>query len=101
MLPHSFGQYCHGWAILVRSFIFVNNLGFSYIIPMVSKSQAGIALTEYFENKDFPTVMHMDGTKEFLARMLGWQKILSHHGGIKQSFAEPNSHWQYHAEAGI
>ena len=47
--------------------IFVNNLGFSHIVPMKSKSQAGNALTEFFEDKEVPTVLHTDGTKEFVA----------------------------------
>ena len=79
-----FCQYCHGWPILVESFIFVNNLGFSYTVPMISKSQVGNALTEYFEGEGLHTVMPMDGANELLARMLGWQDILSQHGGIKK-----------------
>ena len=61
--------------------IFVNNLGFSHIVPMKSKSQAGNALTEYFEVKGVPTVMHTDGAKEFMKGH--WQEILSQHGSIK------------------
>ena len=72
--------------------IFVNNLGFLHIIPMKSKSQAGNALTEFFEDKGVPTVMHTDGAKEFTQGH--WQEILSQHGGIKQTFAEPFSPWQ-------
>ena len=34
--------------------IFVNNLRFLHIVPMKSKSQAGNALTEYFEDKGVP-----------------------------------------------
>ena len=45
--------------------IFVNYLGFLHIVPMKSKSQAGNALTEFFEDKGVPTVMHTDGAKEF------------------------------------
>ena len=61
--------------------IFVNNLGFSHIVPMKSKSQAGNALTEYFEDKGVPKVMHTDGAKEFMKGC--WQEILSQHGSIK------------------
>ena len=43
--------------------------------------------------------MHMDGAKEFTQGC--WQEILSQHGGIKQTFAEPYSPWQNQAEAGI
>ena len=72
--------------------IFVNNLGFLHIVPMVSKSQAGNALTAVFEGKEVPTVMHTDGAKELTQGC--WQEILSQHGGIKQTFAEPYSPWQ-------
>ena len=61
--------------------IFVNNLGFSHIVPMKSKSQAGNALTEFFKDKGVPTVMHTDGAKEFMKGR--WQEILSQHGSIK------------------
>ena len=79
--------------------IFVNNLGFLHIVPMKSKSQAGNALTEFFEDKGVPTVLHTDGAKEFTQGR--WQENLSQHGGIKQTFAEPYSPWQNRAEAGI
>ena len=69
--------------------IFVNNMGFLHIVPMKSKSQAGNALTEFFEDKGVPTVLHTDGAKEFTQGR--WQEILSQHGGIKQAFAEPYS----------
>ena len=77
----------------------MNNLGFSHIVPMKLKSQAGNALTKFFEDKGVPTVMHTDGAKEFTQGC--WQEILSQHGGIKQTFAEPYSPWQNRAEAGI
>ena len=67
--------------------IFVNNLGFSHIVPMKSKSQVGNALTEFSEDKGVPRVMHTDGAKEFTQGC--WQEILSQHKGIKQAFAEP------------
>ena len=57
------------------------------------------ALTKIFEEKGVPTVMHTDGAKEFTQGR--WQEILSQHGGIKQTFAEPYSPWQNRAEAGI
>ena len=47
----------------------------------------------------FYTVMHMDGAKK--SKKVYWQEILSQHGGIKQTFAEPYSPWQNRAEAGI
>ena len=43
--------------------------------------------------------MHMYAAKEFTQGQ--WQEILSQHGGIKQTFAEPYSPWQNQAEAGI
>ena len=43
--------------------------------------------------------MHTDSAKEFTQGC--WQEILSQHGGIKQTFAEPYSPWQNQAEAGI
>ena len=78
--------------------IFVNNLGFLHIVPMKLKSEAGNALTEFFKDKGVPTIMHMDGAKEFMQGC--WKEILSQHG-IKQTFAEPYSPWQNQAEAGI
>ena len=78
--------------------IFVNNMGFLHIVPMKSKSEAGNALTEIFEDKGVPTIMHTDGAKEFTQGH--WKEILSQHG-IKQTFAEPYSPWQNRAEAGI
>ena len=77
----------------------MNNLGFLHIVPMKSKSQADNALTDFFKDKGVPTVMHTDGEKEFTKGH--WQEILSQHGGIKQTFAEPYSPWQNQAESGI
>ena len=77
----------------------MNNLRFSHIVPMKSKSLVGNALKEFLEDKGFPTVMHTDGAKELTQGC--WQEILSQHGGIKQTFAEPYSPWQNQAEAGI
>ena len=71
--------------------IFVNNPGFLHIVPMKSKSQAGNTLTEFFEDKGVPTIVHTDGAREFTQGC--WQEILSQHG-IKQTFAEPYSPWQ-------
>ena len=62
---------------------------------MKSKSEAGNALTEFFEDKGVPTVMHTDGAKEFTQGR--WKEILSQHG-IKQTFAEQYSPWQNRAE---
>ena len=41
----------------------MNHLGFSHIVPMKSKSEAGNALTEFFEDKGVPTIMHTDGAR--------------------------------------
>ena len=43
----------------------MNNLGFSNTVPIKSKSQAGNALTEIFDDKGLPTVMLTDDAKEF------------------------------------
>ena len=48
---------------------------------MKSKSQAGNALTDMFEDKGVPTLIHTDGEKEFTQGY--WQGILTQHGGIK------------------
>ena len=77
----------------------MNNLGFSHNVPMKLKSQAGNALTEFFEDKGVPTVMHTDGAKEFTTGY--WQEIISQHGGIKQTFAETYNPLQNQGEAGI
>ena len=77
----------------------MNNMGFLHIVPMKSKSQAGNALTDFFEDKGVPTIMHMDDAKEFTQGR--WKEILSQHGGIKQTCAEPYSPWQNRAEVGI
>ena len=61
--------------------IFVNNLGFSHIVPMKSKSEAGNALTEFFEDKGVPTIMHTDGAKEFTQGR--WKEIITQHGGFQ------------------
>ena len=63
------------------------------------QSQAGDALTEYFEDKGVATEMHTDGAKEFTQGQ--WQEIFSQHGRIKQTFAEPHSPWQSQANAWI
>ena len=78
-------------SLLVNPFgvIVVNNLGFSHNVPVESKSQVGNALTEFFEDKGGPTIVHMDSAKEFMQGY--WQDILSQHGGIKQTFAKPYS----------
>ena len=66
---------------------------------MKSKSQADNALTEFFVDKGVPMVLHTVGAKKFTQGC--WQEILSQHGGIKQTFAEPYSPWQNQVEAGI
>ena len=58
---------------------------------MKSKSQAGNALTEFFEDKGVPTIMHTNGAKEFTQGR--WKEILSQHECIKQTFAESYSPW--------
>ena len=55
-------------------------------------------MTDFFEDKGVPMVMHTDGAKEFTQGC--WQEILSQHGGIKQTCTEPYSPWQNQAEAG-
>ena len=56
---------------------------------MKLKSQAGKALTKFFEDKGVPTVLHTDGAKEFTQGC--WQEILPQHGGIKQTFRDQGS----------
>lgn len=69
--------------------IFVNNHGFSHAVSIQLKSQAGNALTEYFEDNGVPTLLYTAGAKEFTKGC--WQEIQTEHGGIKLTIAEPCS----------
>jgi hypothetical protein len=70
--------------------IVVNNHGLSHVVSIQLKSQAGNALTECFEDNGVPTILYTAGVKEFTKGC--WQEILTEHGGIKQTIAEPCSH---------
>jgi hypothetical protein len=67
--------------------VFVNDLGFSMVVPMTSKSMAYKALGDLFENFGVPTLLHTDGAKELT---LGkWREVREKQGGIHQSIVEP------------
>jgi hypothetical protein len=44
--------------------VFVNDFGFSKLIPMKSKGDAGLALDELFSEVGVPTALHTNGAKE-------------------------------------
>lgn len=79
--------------------IFVNNLNYSKFIPMTSKSMAGHALSECFEDVGVPTELHTDGAKELT--MGHWKRVREKQGGIRQTVSEPLSQWQNRAESEI
>jgi Reverse transcriptase (RNA-dependent DNA polymerase) len=79
--------------------VFVNDFGFSKLIPMKSKGDAGLALDELFSDIGVPTMLHTDGAKELTGGR--WKQVREKHGGIRQTLAEPYSPWQNRAESEI
>ncbi len=75
--------------------IFVNDVGYTYFVPMKTKSDAGHALLEFIQDIGLPSTIHTDDAKELTAGK--WLDICKTHG-IKQTQAEPYSPFQNRAE---
>jgi hypothetical protein len=68
--------------------IFTNDIGYMYLMPMKSKSEAPYALKEFIQDIGVPSQLHTDEAKEL---MIGrWKEICQMHG-IKQTQTEPHS----------
>ncbi len=78
--------------------IFVNDLGFTRLTPLRSKSEAGHALLEFIQDVGIPSALHTDNAKEMTTGL--WERIRKDHQ-IKQTVTEPFSPFQNKAEIGI
>jgi hypothetical protein len=79
--------------------MFINDLEFSKFVSMEKESNAGKALSQFFEDVGVPAHIHTKGAK---ALTLGdWKKVRETQGGIKQTLTELLSPWQNRAEIGI
>ena len=79
------------------------NLAISHIVLMRLKSQVSNVLTEYFEDRGVPTVMHTDGAKSIHARMLAEDLISTWRYPAdlyrsSQSLAESSRSWDLRAQ---
>jgi hypothetical protein len=78
--------------------IFANNIGYTYLTPMKSKSEAPYALKEFIQDVGVPSQLHTDEAKELTIGR--WKEICQTHG-IKQTQTEPHSPFQNRAEINI
>ncbi len=78
--------------------IFINDIGYTYFVPMKAKSDASHALIEFIQDIGLPSMMHTDDAKELTAGK--WSDICRTHG-IKQTQTEPYSPFQNRAEVNI
>jgi hypothetical protein len=78
--------------------IFVNDIGYTYFLPMKAKSDASHALLEFIQDIALPSTIHTDDAKELTAGK--WSDICRTHG-IKQTQTEPYSPFQNRAEVNI
>ncbi len=77
---------------------FINNIGFSYFVPMQRESEAPDALVEFIQHVGIPSAIHTDGSK--VQTRGEWLKVVKKYH-IKTTETEPHSPWQNRAEAGI
>jgi len=78
--------------------IFVNDLGFTRLTPMKTKSEAGHALLKFIQDIGIPSSLHTDNAKEMTSGQ--WDTVRKDHQ-IKQTVTEPFSPFQNRAEIGI
>jgi len=78
--------------------IFANDIGYTYLMPMKSKSEAPYALKEFIQDVGIPSQLHTDDAKELTIGR--WKEICQTHG-IKQTQTEPHSQFQNRAEINI
>jgi hypothetical protein len=76
--------------------IFANDIGYMYLTPMKSKSEAPYALNEFIQDIGIPSQLHTDEAKELTIGR--WKEICQTHG-IKQTQTEPHSPFQNRAES--
>jgi hypothetical protein len=76
--------------------IFANDIGYMYLMPMKSKSEAPYALNEFIQDIGIPSQLHTDEAKELTIGR--WKEICQTHG-IKQTQTEPHSPFQNRAES--
>lgn len=78
--------------------IFVNDVGYTHLVPMKLKSEAGHALLEFIQDVGIPSAIHTDDAKE--QRTGKWHEVCTTHG-IKHTLTEPYSPFQNRAEVNI
>jgi len=78
--------------------IFVNDLNFTKVYPMQTKSETSDTLKAFIHDVGIPHALHSDDAKEF---MQGSFKQLCKDYNIPCTYTEPYSPWQNRAEGGI
>jgi len=78
--------------------IFANDIGFTYLTPLKSKSEAPNAPREFIQDVGIPSHLHTDEAKELTIGR--WKEICNSHG-IRQTQTEPHSPFQNRAEINI
>lgn len=78
--------------------LYTNDIGFSKIYPMKSKSKTPDSLLTFIHDVGIPSSKHSDGTKELSQ---GRFKTICTEYGIPCTITEPYSPWQNRAEGGI
>jgi hypothetical protein len=78
--------------------LYTNDIGFSKIYPMKSKSETPDSLLTFIHDVGIPSSIHSDGAKELSQ---GRFKTICTEYGIPSTITEPYSPWQNRAEGGI
>jgi len=78
--------------------IFVNNINYTYFVPMKLKSEAGNALVQFIPEVGIPSQIHTDDAKELVKGK--WRDVCQSYD-IKQTQTEPYKPFQNRAEVGI
>jgi hypothetical protein len=78
--------------------IFVNDINYTYFVPMKLKSEAGNALVQFIQEVGIPSQIHTDDAKELVKGK--WRDVCQSYD-IKQTQTEPYKPFQNRAEVGI
>jgi hypothetical protein len=78
--------------------LYINDLTFTKVYPMKTKSQTSETLSAFIHDVGIPTIIHSDDANEL---MHGKFRQLCKDYSITSTFTEPYSPWQNRAEGGI
>jgi hypothetical protein len=78
--------------------LYINDLSYTKIYPMKTKSQTPDTLTAFIHDVGIPNAIHSDDAPELLH---GTFRKLCKDYGIQNTYTEPYSPWQNRAEGGI